>query len=78
LHIVVSFRDQAPLPGVIFFKSLGLRANSLSLRSLPWRVRALPSRIKAPETAGGRNARHYLSNDHRAWAASVKRRDGFA
>lgn len=50
----------------------------MSLRSLPWRVHVLPSRIKAPETAGGRNARHYLSSDHQAWAASVKRRDGFA
>ena len=49
----------------------------MSLRSLPWRVHALPSRIKVPETAGGRNARHYLSSDHQAWAASVKRRDGF-
>ena len=50
----------------------------MSLRSLPWRVHTPPSRIKALETTGGRNARHYLSNDHRAWAASVKQRDGFA
>ena len=49
----------------------------MSLRSLPWRVHALPSRINAPETAGGRNARHYQSSEHQRWAFEVKRRDRF-
>lgn len=50
----------------------------MSLRSLPWRIAAPPPRITAPDTAGGRNVRHYQSQEHQKWAAAVKRRDGFA
>jgi hypothetical protein len=49
-----------------------------SLRALPWRINAPAPRIKSPDTAGGRNARHYQSREHQHWAAAVKRRDRFA
>ena len=49
----------------------------MSLRSLPWRIKSPAPRIKAPETAGGRNARHYQSPEHQDWALAVKRRDRF-
>jgi len=49
----------------------------VSLRSLPWRINAPAPRISAPDTAGGRNARHYQSSEHQRWAFEVKRRDRF-
>jgi 5-methylcytosine-specific restriction enzyme A len=49
----------------------------VALRSRTWRIHALPPRIKTPDTAGGRNARHYQSSEHQRWALAVKRRDGF-
>jgi 5-methylcytosine-specific restriction enzyme A len=47
------------------------------LRSLPWRIKSPAPRITTPDTAGGRNSRHYQSSDHQRWATAVKRRDGF-
>jgi 5-methylcytosine-specific restriction endonuclease McrA len=31
-----------------------------------------------PNTAGGRNSRHYQSREHQLWALAIKHRDGFA
>jgi 5-methylcytosine-specific restriction protein A len=49
----------------------------MAIRTLPWRIKTPSPRIKTPDTAGGRNVRHYQSNKHQLWALGVKRRDNF-
>jgi 5-methylcytosine-specific restriction endonuclease McrA len=50
----------------------------MTLKLIEPRIKArAASRVRMLSTEGGANAAHYQSDGHKAWAAAVKRRDGY-
>ena len=50
----------------------------MALKLIEPRIKArAASRVRMLPTEGGANAAHYQSDGHKAWAAAVKRRDGY-
>jgi 5-methylcytosine-specific restriction protein A len=47
------------------------------LKAPGFRVPTPKPRVASPVSDGGKNAAHYHSPEHRAWAAAVKARDGY-